>query len=116
MGVVPSRDKHSTLLAPSFILGTQPHESFYYHRQQSLIHRMLTEFVDEAVFHQFSKFPTELGEEIWSYCLPHRGCELDVPWDDAIFATIDNIEGPWPCTLRSTTYMNSRPPVITRVC
>ena len=67
-------------------------------------------------FHHFPKLPTELREEIWSYCLPERVCELTVPVDDIVFWQRDNTDGPWPCELWQTTYSNGRPPLISRVC
>lgn len=67
-------------------------------------------------FHSFCRLPVELQRMVWRYCLPPRVIEVDAPvrWDmlddhgvDAL-ATI--------CTLRRTTWLNQRPPLITRVC
>ena len=67
-------------------------------------------------FHFFPKLPTELRDEIWSYCLPERVCELTIPADFIEYCQRDNTDGPWPCELWQTTYLNGRPPLISRVC
>ncbi|KAK3708149.1 hypothetical protein LTR37_011653 [Vermiconidia calcicola] len=67
-------------------------------------------------FPLFPKLPAELREEIWRYCLPHRYRELDQPVADIVFWTPENRDGPFPCNLWHTTAINSRPPVISRIC
>jgi hypothetical protein len=74
---------------------------------------MSTSSVD---FTLFPKLPVEIREEIWRYCLPHRVCELDMPYDRVVFYDRNNRDGPWPCELQYTTHFNGRPPLISRVC
>lgn len=70
-------------------------------------------------FHLFGQLPTELRQQIWQYCLPHRVVELDCPLDTIVYwldrEDINNLL-PSPCTLRHTTLQNGRPPLISRVC
>lgn len=49
----------------------------------------------------------ELRRAIWKLCLPHRVVELDIPSN----GHIDTY-----CQLWRTSSINSRPPIITRVC
>lgn len=70
-------------------------------------------------FLYFPRLPAELREHIWRYCLPNRICELTQPIANVVFEANDDDdgeEGPLPCNLWRTTYMNSRPPLISRVC
>lgn len=67
-------------------------------------------------FPLFSQLPAELREEIWRLCLPHRVWEMTQPVGEIVFCQPDNMDGPWPCKLQHTTYMNGRPPLISRVC
>lgn len=67
-------------------------------------------------FSLFPRLPVELRKEIWRFCLPHRVWEITQPADDIVFAEYDDTPAPYPCMLRHTTYMNGRPPVISRVC
>lgn len=69
-------------------------------------------------FPQFSRLPAELRDEIWTYCLPHRVCELDQPAPHIVFWVRGKEwgEGPWPCDLDHTTKMNGGLPLISRVC
>ncbi|KAK5161101.1 hypothetical protein LTS14_000897 [Recurvomyces mirabilis] len=68
----------------------------------------------EQVFHCFPRLPADLRKEIWRFCLPNRICELDFLVDDIVFNVDEG--APVPCTLERTTSLNSRPPLITRVC
>jgi len=69
--------------------------------------------VDDA-FHNFPLLPTELRREIWSYCLPHRVSEVDVPIGYEVYNNLD--PGDIPCALYTTDVSNDRPPLLTRVC
>jgi hypothetical protein len=70
-----------------------------------------------AEFKQFPKLPAELREEIWRLCLPYRVCELDAPDPELVFSKPSlTFNGPRPCELLYTSYMNKRPPLISRVC
>jgi hypothetical protein len=66
-------------------------------------------------FHPFPRLPTELRQEIWRLCLPHRVCEMD---DPAAFIVYESYESDYkvPCGLLSTSRSNTRPPLLTRVC
>lgn len=66
-------------------------------------------------FTPFSRLPTELREEIWRFCLPHRVSEIDYPADFMVYDSIDS-KAKLPCSLRSTSINNTRPPLLTRVC
>jgi hypothetical protein len=68
-------------------------------------------------FHPFPRLPTELRLGIWRLCLPHRVSEMDVPMDWHIYHdhTLQS-EDKLPCSLRSTSIENGRPPLLTRVC
>lgn len=87
-----------------------------YRYNRSLFREMLEGPEYEAAFHKFPELPTELREEIWSYCLPHRVCELDVPYDKVVYLRPGESNGPSPCRLDATTHANSRPPLVSRVC
>lgn len=69
----------------------------------------------ENVFHRFLQLPLEMREDIWSYCLPYRVCEMDClimcepEWSD-------DWECGTPCRLDHTSQVNQSPPLITRVC
>ena len=67
-----------------------------------------------ATFHLFPQLAPELRRAIWRKCLPYRTLEIDAPIDNIVF----NLEqkAPSPCKLYDTTYMNLRPPLISRVC
>ena len=69
---------------------------------------------DDPGFPYFSKLPTELRLIIWRGCLPRRICELDIPQDDCVFRTPNRDSV--PCNLRQTSFANTCPPVISRVC
>ncbi|KAI4725715.1 hypothetical protein E4T49_06544 [Aureobasidium sp. EXF-10728] len=71
--------------------------------------------MSEDTFSPFPRLPTELREEIWRYCLPHRVNEIDDPVDWAVFGSF-GLEDKAPCTLKSTSISNGRPPLLTRVC
>jgi len=64
-------------------------------------------------FHLFPRLPLEIREVIWQLCLPHRVCELDYIQANVLY---DGIDEPWPCELSETTTINSRPPIVTRIC
>jgi hypothetical protein len=66
-------------------------------------------------FRPFPRLPTELRQEIWRLCLPHRVCEMD---DPAAFIVYESPESDYkvPCGLLSTSRSNKRPPLLTRVC
>ena len=66
-------------------------------------------------FHPFPRLPTELREEIWRLCLPHRVSELDYPYNWLIGGP-EAYREKFPCSLRSTSDSNGRPPLLTRVC
>ncbi|KAJ9624401.1 hypothetical protein H2203_005136 [Taxawa tesnikishii (nom. ined.)] len=70
--------------------------------------------VDDT-FNPFARLPTELREEIWRFCLPHRVSEMDYPADFMVYDSFDP-EDKLPCSLRSTSISNGRPPLLTRVC
>jgi hypothetical protein len=66
-------------------------------------------------FQPFSRLPTELREEIWRLCLPHRVYEIDDPIAFVVYNAFkpgDKI----PCSLMSTSRSNVRPPLLARVC
>ena len=68
-------------------------------------------------FPLFSQLPMEIREQIWRYCLPCRVYELDTPQTRTVYVDCEKENGPWPChQLSYTTYMNGRPPLISRVC
>lgn len=68
-----------------------------------------------SAFHPFRKLPTELRLIIWRLCLPRRVHQLENPLDEFLF-NVPREDAPSPCNLSSTTWINGRPPVITRVC
>lgn len=70
----------------------------------------------ERTFHLFPRLPAELRLAIWRLCLPHRVYELDVPTARGVYYCEYGPNGPYPCTLIRTAYLNGLPPVITRVC
>jgi hypothetical protein len=55
----------------------------------------------------FLRLPAELRRAIWRQCLPHRVMDLDIPDKDEV--------GTY-CQLCGTTFLNTIPPIITRVC
>ncbi|KAH8808738.1 hypothetical protein F5884DRAFT_380663 [Xylogone sp. PMI_703] len=59
-------------------------------------------------FHLFPHLPPELRRMIWRECRPHRVIELDSPHPDEVDDTT--------CRLYNPTLVNSRPPIISRVC
>ena len=65
-------------------------------------------------FYPFSRLPKELREDIWRYCLPYRVFEAHFPVATVVYDALT--EEPMQCLLQATTYMNSRPPALTRVC
>lgn len=67
-------------------------------------------------FPQFPKLPRELRDQIWQNCLPHRVRELDTPHYLVYYEENESPEIPRPCKLYYTTFCNSRPPLISRVC
>jgi hypothetical protein len=68
-------------------------------------------------FKHFPKLPAELREEIWRLCLPYRVCELETPAPELLFMKPSpTFNGPWPCELLHTSYMNKRLPLISKVC
>lgn len=67
-------------------------------------------------FHLFPRLPLELREEIWRLCLPHRVREIDNPLNYIIYCTSGSNNEKYPCSLRSTSKSNVRPPLLTRVC
>jgi hypothetical protein len=69
----------------------------------------------DNTFHPFPRLPTELREEIWSFCLPYRVSEMDyhVPWmayDESV------LKDEHPCSFWSTSKYNARPPLLATVC
>jgi hypothetical protein len=64
-------------------------------------------------FYLFPRLPTELREEIWRFCLPRRVSEMDYPVD---FMLNDPNDDEYPCSLKSTSDSNIRPPLLTQVC
>jgi hypothetical protein len=58
-------------------------------------------------FTLFPHLPLELRRAIWQQCRPHRVMELDAP---------NQVGVDTYCQLTHTSYLNMRPPVITRVC
>ncbi|CAD0081629.1 unnamed protein product, partial [Aureobasidium vineae] len=69
----------------------------------------------DDTFSLFSRLPTELREEIWRCCLPHRVSEMDYPADFIVYGSFDD-DDKVPCSLQSTSNNNGRPPLLTRVC
>lgn len=67
-----------------------------------------------STFHLFPQLAVELRLAIWRECLPYRTCEMDIPSGNIVFGL--RYDDPPPCKLSDTTYMNGRPPVISRVC
>lgn len=67
-------------------------------------------------FHSFSRLPVEVQRAIWYLSLPLRVLEVDEPvfWDMVDDHGIDGLAT--ICTLDHTTWLNRRPPLITRVC
>lgn len=57
-----------------------------------------------TTFHYFSRLPPEIRIAIWKFCLPNRVTELVYP---------DNSDY---CQLRHASSLNSKPPIISRVC
>ncbi|KAH0171372.1 hypothetical protein KCU67_g2214, partial [Aureobasidium melanogenum] len=71
----------------------------------------------DDTFHPFPQLPTELREEIWRYCLPHRVSEMDNPANFIVYFTReDDDNDKRPCSLGMTTFNNNHPPLLTRVC
>jgi hypothetical protein len=66
-------------------------------------------------FHPFPRLPTELREEIWRFCLPHRVYEMDDPVAFVIYEAF-KLGVKTPCSLMSTSRSNVRPPLLARVC
>jgi hypothetical protein len=66
-------------------------------------------------FHSFPRLPIELREEIWRFCLPHRVSEMDYPIDWMVYGSSDS-KVKLPCSLRSTSICNARPPLLATVC
>lgn len=67
-------------------------------------------------FHPFPRLPTELREEIWRFCLPHRVYELDQPIERFVYEVLEEEDENIPCWLWKTSRSNVRPPLLTRVC
>jgi hypothetical protein len=67
-------------------------------------------------FQLFPRLPTELRNEIWRLCLPHRVCEMDDPNASIVYKVLEPEEDDIPCWLYSTSRSNVRPPILTRVC
>ncbi|KAG9567240.1 hypothetical protein KCU71_g2870, partial [Aureobasidium melanogenum] len=65
-------------------------------------------------FHPFLRLPTELREEIWRLCLPHRVYEMDKPIARFVYDVEEDDHV--PCWLGKTSRSNVRPPLLTRVC
>ncbi|CAD0089599.1 unnamed protein product [Aureobasidium mustum] len=66
-------------------------------------------------FHLFRQLPTELRQQTWQYCLPHRVLN-SITHSDTIVFWLDREDKnllPSPCTLRHTTRQK---PLISRVC
>ena len=85
--------------------------------------RRLTTFApDMATFYLFPQLAPELRRAIWRNCLPYRTLEIDIPIDCIVFDIEVEALYPFklialpPCKLHDTTYMNLRPPLISRVC
>jgi hypothetical protein len=66
-------------------------------------------------FHPFPRLPTELREEIWRFCLPHRVSEMDYPISWMVYFRMDP-KAKLPCSLKSTSICNARPPLLATVC
>lgn len=73
-----------------------------------------------STFHRFPDLPRELRDEIWRLCLPHRVVELDWPvpaWNYGYGYPAWFLDPPdHSCEMQSTSFLNSLPPVISRVC
>jgi hypothetical protein len=69
----------------------------------------------DDTFHPFLRLPVELRHMIWRLCLPHRVSEYDLIIDWVFYKTCGTNAIP-PCQLLSSTFSNSRPPLLTRVC
>lgn len=68
-------------------------------------------------FHPFPRLPTELREEIWRFCLPHRVSEMDYPIDWMVYDSFGpKPKDKLPCSLISTSISNARPPLLATVC
>jgi hypothetical protein len=70
----------------------------------------------ETTFSKFPDLPAELRRSIWLYCLPDRVEEFDVAYGKVFYYDHRHPDQTPPCTLADTTYLNTRPPLITRVC
>jgi hypothetical protein len=70
----------------------------------------------DNTFHHFPRLPTELREEIWSFCLPHRVSEMDEPVSWMVYDAFWRSKVELPCSLRSTSISNARPPLLATVC
>lgn len=66
----------------------------------------------DGLFPRFPDLPSHLQCMIWRFCLPHRVEEVGEPFNSL---HIDN-DKPVLCNLTRTTYLNRRPPLISRVC
>lgn len=66
----------------------------------------------DRLFPHFTNLPLELQCTIWRFCLPHRVEEVGVPFSllqiDDDFSVL--------CNLTRTSYLNKRPPLISRIC
>lgn len=60
-------------------------------------------------FHPFPRLPFELRRSIWKLCRPNR--VLDVDWVPHDFNLLTTCQG-----LGLTSVLNSKPPIITRIC
>jgi hypothetical protein len=72
--------------------------------------------ISTSVDAEFARLPdllSELRREIWLYCLPDPVEEFDVAHGKGFFYDDRYPDRPPPCTLADTTYLNSRPPLIT---
>lgn len=69
-----------------------------------------------STFPLFQRLPTELRDEIWRMCLPRRVIELDFPLAEIVFDIWDHDPILSPCRLGRSVYLNTSPPLITRIC
>jgi hypothetical protein len=70
------------------------------------------------MFHFFPQLPPELRRAIWLECVPHRIAELDVPSTElaAMDFNASDVAPDKCCRLGQTSRLNSKPPVLTRIC
>lgn len=66
----------------------------------------------DGLFPRFLDLPLDIQCKIWRLCLPYRVEEVGEPYN---YLHINNDE-PVLCNLTRTTYLNQRPPLISRVC